>query len=63
MTSINDFVDENQRVDVGKYRQALRDAGESCNSCDGYISHPNGSPTVCYNCRTLDTREQMVNSQ
>lgn len=63
MTSITDFVDENQRVNVGKYRQALRDAGEACNSCNGFISHPNGSPTVCYNCRTLSSREQMANDQ
>lgn len=63
MTSINDFLDENNRVNWGAYRQAQRDAGESCNRCDGFIAHPNGNTTVCYNCRTLDSREKMPDSQ
>jgi DNA-directed RNA polymerase subunit RPC12/RpoP len=61
MLSINDFLDENLRVNWSAYRQAQRDAGETCSRCDGRILVNNGSPTVCYNCRLLGSDQVSSN--
>ena len=56
MTNIQDFTDEQNRIDLPAYRRARREAGEDCWKCGGLIARPDGAPTVCWNCKVKDHR-------
>ena len=55
MLRLSEFKGADGKVDWKAYRKARKECGECCRRCEALILFPDGHPTVCHDCESLDT--------